>query len=132
MLAGSWVFLEFLEEEASSLLMLMSPLLPHVIGWGVLIIFQWNETQFTRGVLHKTGLVFFTIVKYPEEQKHYKCVSKVFVIQKEFPFLICYSSVHNIKTQGNYVINLTIDYFSSNIWIFIVFLNIIFVLCLIV
>ena len=65
-------------------------------------------------------------------QKHYKCVSSVFVIQKEFPFLICYSSVHNIKTQGNYVINLTIDYFSSNIWIFIVFLNIIFVLCLIV
>ena len=87
--------MEFLEEEASSLLMLMSPLLPHVIGWGVLIIFQWNETQFTRGVLHKTGLVFFTIVKYPEEQKHYKCVSKVFVIQKEFPFLICYSSVQD-------------------------------------
>lgn len=34
-------------------------------------------------------------------QKHYKCVSSVFVIQKEFPLLICYSSVHNIKTQGN-------------------------------
>ena len=38
--------------------------------------------------------VFFTDVKYPEEQKHYKCVSKVFVIQKEFPFLICYSNIN--------------------------------------
>ena len=27
------------------------------------------------------------------EQKHYKCVSPVFVIQKEFPLLICYSCV---------------------------------------
>ena len=43
--------------------------------------------------------VFFTDVKYPEEQKHYKCVSKGFVIQKEFPFLICYSNINYSATQ---------------------------------
>ena len=43
--------------------------------------------------------VFFTDVKYPEEQKHYKCVSKVFVIQKEFPFLICYSNINYTPTH---------------------------------
>ena len=35
-------------------------------------------------------------------QKHYKCVSSVFVIQKEFPLLICYSSVKTNITQSNY------------------------------
>ena len=44
-------------------------------------------------------VVFFTVVKYPEEQKHYKCVSKVFVIQKEFPFLICYSNINYTATH---------------------------------
>ena len=77
---------------------------------------EWDSDQ-ERRVLHKTGLVFFTIVKYPEEQKHYKCVSKVFVIQKEFPFLICYSNI-------NYTVLCThVHSFSFDFWLFQKYLN---------